>query len=400
MILNSGITNIQRIGSFAASTPYVKFDIVYFTGNPDENTTAAQNPSFEESGHYYCVSSHTSESATSSAVSSPTGSSTQWTQDFIAEPSYGAKMDFKAATYNINMGDGYYSPLNKNINSLRIMMNLSFRGRDDRETKAIAHIIEDSFNRGDAPSGGYSGITWTPPAPYNKTRPFYVEEFNHDFVYPNVNNISFTFKNETASLTEWQGLFTPFSGTRGFYESDETYISHDITYMSGALIDQSGWYYYSGSGGLSNHNSSPTGSTTQWTKENFYFETQENISLDRSPRFRRQDFQNEFFTRQKDGINLQLLTFSLAYNGLTDVESKAMVHFLESKRGNRQFLFTPPAPYDEQKVFISPNWSHIMDFKDNNTVTVNFVEHPIDYTAKANTFLTLATTIFTVEGNI
>jgi len=396
MILNSGVTNI-KVPPYKASETYSKFDIVFFSGHPDPATTAAQSPTREESGHYYCVSAHSSDGPTGPSTDSPTGSTTKWSQNFFFEPSYGSSFSYSNSSYNIQMGDGYYSPLNKGINSLKLEANLVFQGRDDRETKAIVHLLEDSFNKFNKPTGGYSGISWTPPAPYNKYHEFYVESFDHTFIYPNVNDVSFTFKNETESLTCWQGFYVPFSGTSGFYKDCDNYYKHDITYMSGGLVDQSGWYYYSGTGGKNDHNSSPTGATSQWSQELYYFDSQQGIDITQSPRVIKKEFQNDFFIRVKDGINKSLLKFSLNYIGVTDKQAKAMVHFLESRRGNKQFLFTPPAPYNTQRVFISPSWNHKVNFKDNNELTVNFVEHPIDYTNKSNTFLSLAATIFDFE---
>lgn len=392
-ILNSGVTNI-KVPVYDALTAYTKFDVIYFTGTPNPAASGPGIATADQSGHYYCTSSHTSDAYSGPDASSPTGSGPKWTQDFFFEPSYGSSFNYSNSSYNISYGDGYYSPTNKGVNSLKVQADLVFNGRDDRETKGLIHMLEDSFNKGNRPTGGYSGIAWTPPAPLHKSHEFYVESFQHTFVYPNVNDTSFTFMNEDQSTTDWQGFYVPFSGTSGFYDSGGIYDEHDIVYMSGALIDQSGWYYYSGTGGLTNHLSSPTGVSTQWARDDFYFEVQQKVNMPQTPRINKKQFQNEYFIRTDDGINKSLLNFSLDFKGVTDKQTKAMLHFMENRRGNQQFRFTPPAPYGTQRIFISPQWKYRTVFKDNSNVSVMFVEHPIDYTNKAKTFLTLATTFY------
>ena len=76
----------------------------------------------------------------------------------------------------------------------------------------------------------------------------------------------------------------------------------------------------------------------------------------------------------------------------TDKEAKAVVHFLESHQGKNQFKFTAPAPYDNpNKVFICPKWEHKLNYKDNNTISVNFIEFPINIVDQETTFLSLIT---------
>ena len=58
---------------------------------------------------------------------------------------------------------------------------------------------------------------------------------------------------------------------------------------------------------------------------------------------------------------------------------KKEVHFLEHKKGSDQFKFTPPAPYDKEGlVFFCPQWQHTLVYKDNNNVSVNFTQFPVN----------------------
>ena len=84
------------------------------------------------------------------------------------------------------------------------------------------------------------------------------------------------------------------------------------------------------------------------------------------------------------------MEFSL--DARSDKEAKAIVHFLEHRQGKKQFEFTPPAPYDiTGKAFICPNWEHTLNYKENNNVSVNFIEYPINLVSADVTFRSLIT---------
>lgn len=388
MILNSGETNVKNIPAFELGNSYSEFDIVYYSGYTDGGTEYPATQAV--SGHYY----YTGTTATSTTSNLPTTTDGPWTNKFFATPSYGAEVNYKTLYYEAKYGDGYYSLMGKSENSLRVSFSTSFNKRTDKETKAIIHLLEDSFNKGDKPSGGYTGIYWTPFAPYNKEHEFYVEEFERSYESPDVNSVSCIFQNESNSITDWQNFYIPFSETSGFWATSNNYNPHDIVYLSGSdySVYSSGWYYYSGtSSSTSVDNNGPVGADTQWTKDIFYWKLNEGVEIQEAPRYLKSPTQNEFFIRQNDGLNKSLLNFSFTLMSRSDSEAKAILHFLEKHRGRDQFRFTPPAPYNEEKTFICTEWKHSIKFKNNNDISVVFREQPIDYTQDRITFLNLIT---------
>ena len=402
MILNSGATNIYGISPFAIGTTYEKNDVVYFSGynvGPAETTCTEA-----ESGHYY-YSGNINQVA--SASNTPISTTSNWTQDFYFEPSYGASVDYNTSYYGIKYGDGYFNFLNRSENALKATFNVSFEKRTDKETKALLHFLDDSFNKGERPSGGYTGIKWTPFSPYDLEARFFVENFDHQYDSPDVNSVSTAFFNETKSLTDWQSFAIPWSGTRqGYNPTGEAYYKHDAVFFestnAGDSLEmtplQSGWYYFSGdaptTGISSDGYNSPTGAGTLWTKDRFYFDIEAGLNIEQNPRFTKPQLQNEFYIRMKDGLNKNLLTFSLQLTGRTDTEAKAIIHFLEHHRGSDLIRFTLPAPYNfPDKVFICQRWNHSLKFKDNNDITVEFLEFPIDYLAAEPEFNTLITVV-------
>ena len=413
MIINSGVTNITRVLPFEVGNEYKKYDVVYYSGYTNTSPTPPTlHPCLQsESGHCY----YTGNAATATLTNRPYAADTEWTTGFFADVSYGATVNYEALNYTTEFGDGYYNVLNKSENAVRAQFSTTFSKRTDQETKAIIHILEDSFNRGDRPDGGYSGIPWTPFAPYNQSGEFFVESFTQDYEAPDVNNVSTTFFRETASTTDWKTLYIPFEDTRMEYRNSvegnaaTNYFQHDATFLrqlAGEAVltpAQTGWYYFTGeknvdytseTGIFGTEYNSPTGQYPLWTKDKFYFDLNQNINIPQNPRFTKQEINNGFVARFDEGLNKNLLAFPVDLKGRTDKEAFAIVHFLEHHAGVRLFQFTPPAPYDfTNKVFLAANWSHTINFKDNNDITVNMREFPIDYLNLSTEFRSLVTVV-------
>ena len=400
-ILGSGVTNITRVPAFEVGKDYSLHDIVYFSGYTIAGTPAVEHTAESlgtASGHYY----YSGAAASSTAANSPAGATTLWTQDFYFKPSYPSSVEYENNTYDVTFGDGYYNILNKSENSLRVKFNYNFAKRNDKESKALIHLAEDSFNKGLKPSGGYTGVFCTPFAPYNTRHEFFIDEFDRSYEYPNVNNVNFQLNREDQSLTNWQEYYIPFSQTRGFFEEGLSYSKHDIAYLSGTntfandrfKIFQSGWYYYTGdTETTADTSNSPTGNNSLWVKDEFYFDLNEGLSMKEAPRYLKMSTQNHYFIRSDDGLNKSLLNLEFSLDGRTDKEAIAIVHFLETHQGKNQFKFKPPAPYDiEGKVFFCPRWTHTLNYKENNSVNINLIEFPINLLDNEVTFSSLITT--------
>lgn len=424
MIINSGINNILNVPAFEVGNSYKQYDIVYYSGytNPDVSPPTLHPCTQAESGHYYYSGLSPQTSTISNTPSAATDGGvalvdnpTNWTQTFFFESSYGSTVEYNTLYYSLEFGDGYYNWLNKSENSLKATFTTNLKKRTDAEAKAIIHLLEDSFNKGNKPSGGYTGINWTPFAPYNHSGEFFVQEFSHNIENPEVNTVNTQFYNDTVSATDWKQLYIPFGNTRGLYKnsigsSAEQYYQHDAAFLQRPspnaehLLDtQSGWYYFTGekhphytaeTGIKGTEYNSPTGDFPLWTKNNFYFDISDNITINQSPKFVSQDLQNGYTERFDAGLNKKLLSFNLEFKNRTDKEAQAIIHFLEHHKGSQIFQFTPPAPYNfNDKVFLSPSWTHNLIYKDNNTVSVSFLEFPIDYLSLNPTFRTLITTV-------
>ena len=175
MIINSGVTDIKGVPPFELGNTYDKYDIVYYSGYDESNVSYPCTQA--QSGHYY-YSGNSSQVA--AAANIPAGATSNWTTGFFFDVSYGATVDYKGLNYSTEYGDGYYNLLNKSENAVRATFNVSLEKRTDKEAKAALHLLEDSFNKGNRPTGGYTGINWTPFPAYNMSGEFFVESFDHE----------------------------------------------------------------------------------------------------------------------------------------------------------------------------------------------------------------------------
>jgi len=88
------------------------------------------------------------------------------------------------------------------------------------------------------------------------------------------------------------------------------------------------------------------------------------------PRARTAIFGDGYSQRVADGINTKQEVWSLAFNGLTDVEAAAIEDFLEARNAVEAFTWTTPAG-DTIKV-VCPEWSREFTEPDVNSIAAEF----------------------------
>lgn len=72
----------------------------------------------------------------------PTGADSWWSPNFIWVPSYSTSVDMKHRRTEVMFGDGYSQRTRDGINTVPLGFNLNFQGRDDKESRAILHFVE------------------------------------------------------------------------------------------------------------------------------------------------------------------------------------------------------------------------------------------------------------------
>lgn len=86
-----------------------------------------------------------------------------------------------------------------------------------------------------------------------------------------------------------------------------------------------------------------------------------------------------------DGRNANPLVFSFQFNNRSDIESYAILHYLESRRGYIRFPVskeTIPAPYKsnlaiQPRYFMCGKWTYSKNYLDNNSISATFIEDPL-----------------------
>jgi phage-related protein len=138
-------------------------------------------------------------------------------------------------------------------------------------------------------------------------------------------------------------------------------------------------YYYS----LSKHNSGLTfnsafsGGISTYNgkvKPKFIWIPSYNSNIEVKPSIKEVRFGDGFVQRSPDGINNILLPFNLTFDKRTDAETRAILHFLNTRAGHQSFIFMPPPPFNINKLFVCAQWRHNIVFQNNNTIDCQFQE--------------------------
>lgn len=76
-----------------------------------------------------------------------------------------------------------------------------------------------------------------------------------------------------------------------------------------------------------------------------------------------------------DGINSDLLTLNLTFAARDLNETTAILHFLHQRKGQIPFVFSPPIPYQGNRMFTCSLWNTTSIFQDNFEISATFMEY-------------------------
>lgn len=162
----SGMSFINApLQHWSGATSYSKYDVVY-TG---VNSSKLDN-------YFYCTGDHTS-----SAVNSPTGASSMWTQSFFFEPDIGLQNDVQLKVDKIEFKNSFTQRMKTRKHLATTNFNYKFTNVTTKEAKAIMHFLENK--------GGYRRFLHNPPSVYNRPKVFFCPSWNHTWNYANSHNI-------------------------------------------------------------------------------------------------------------------------------------------------------------------------------------------------------------------
>ena len=155
-------------------------DIAYWdTGVAYQTNDIVFFPKFENAmdNFFYCTSDHTSATGTS-----PEFTGSPWTQSFDWEPDYKLVVNNGDRVNLENFKEGLINRIKKDRNEQFLDLALSFENRSNRETRAILHFLENRM--------GYKPFPLELPGIYRAKKFFVAREWEHEFVYYDVNNLT------------------------------------------------------------------------------------------------------------------------------------------------------------------------------------------------------------------
>lgn len=157
------------------------------------------------------------------------------------------------------------------------------------------------------------------------------------------------------------------------YASGTTYSKYNIVYV---LTGDLRAYYYSIVD--SNIGNTPASSPTKWTTD---FCWTPSYSSSSSLDFKKTEMQfgDGYSQRMRNGINSNPLTFNLTFDGRSDTESTALLHFIEQKGGVDPFIYNNPTIFNKtglKYIAIEPKWSSPSYNINNVSVTFQRVFDP------------------------
>jgi phage-related protein len=255
----------------------------------------------------------------------------------IGTPSYGSSVSFNSKLFQYDTKDSYTNTLPNSLNNLEATFNLRYETNEINAQKAAVFFEDKHVNN----------------QHYELDASIVVDQSPNLLNWSGMNFINYTLVNWATSTS---------------------YDKFDIIY-SGVNTNKLNNFYYCTEDHTSSSTSAdgPTGSSSKWSQE-FFFEP--DIGFNNSVNFKneRLEFKNSFRQRVKSNDNNATFPVDYSFKNISNKQLKAMVHFLETKGGYRNFRHQIPSIYNRPKVFYSPSWTHTWNYFNSNDLQVSLVE--------------------------
>jgi phage-related protein len=110
---------------------------------------------------------------------------------------------------------------------------------------------------------------------------------------------------------------------------------------------------------------------------NFFWKPSYNSKINNRPRVKINQFGNGYQQRSADGLNFDLIEFSLSFQNRKEKETLSILHFLNERRGKDSFIYNLPSIYSKNSTtlnsrFICLDWSVIYISFDNYSIEALF----------------------------
>tara|TARA_R110002153_G_scaffold44703_1_gene126086 strand:+ start:4135 stop:6312 length:2178 start_codon:yes stop_codon:yes gene_type:complete len=154
---------------------YKKNDIVYILKND-----------LKINNFFYCAKDHKS-----SALNSPIGDDSAWSQDFFWEPDLNTSTQVKIDAERFeNASFTAFSKIRKNAATFPV--DYSFSNISDKQLRAMLHFLENKC--------GYRRFKHQIPSVYNRPKVFICPSWSHTFLYDNNHNLRVSFEEDPLGV--------------------------------------------------------------------------------------------------------------------------------------------------------------------------------------------------------
>ena len=159
------ITGSNIRGNWTVSTSYSEFDVV-------RNTSSSPTNLYDS--YYYCTGDHTSTSI----------NDTKWTREFdFSQATYSVQVSKETTVLKTDLPYSFAKRTNFGLhaNTLK-QFKIDYKGINDKEARCILHFLIGRQ--------GYRKFQYKFPKIYNQNKYFFAPQWEHTFVYKDVNDIS------------------------------------------------------------------------------------------------------------------------------------------------------------------------------------------------------------------
>lgn len=113
----------------------------------------------------------------------------------------------------------------------------------------------------------------------------------------------------------------------------------------------------------------------------FWWKPSYNAKIDNKPKVKINQFGNGYQQRINDGINNNLIEFSLLFENRSEKETVSILHFLNERKGQEAFIYNLPTIYAKPTTnlntkFVCPEWGSTYISYNNYSIETKFSEVP------------------------
>ena len=164
---NAYITGSNIKGDWVANTSYSKYDVV---------RNVAGNSANLYDSFYYCTGDHAGVAAIGNG---------KWTRELDFQPTYSSQVAKETSIIKTELPYSFTKRTDFGLHSNTIkQFKLDYRGISDAEARCILHFLIGRQ--------GYRKFQYKIPKIYNQNKYFFAPQWQHTFIYKNVNDISVT----------------------------------------------------------------------------------------------------------------------------------------------------------------------------------------------------------------